>query len=124
MGLYTFLVSTDANGAGTVTSNHQIRGLVREVRYGRTALSGTATYTIKRVVDGATILAYTATSNPWARAPCEAAHLNTTGGTTAYNTGVGPVLVPVPVSGAVKLVIANGGSVLSNEAVHLYVCDY
>ena len=117
---YDFEVTTDAAGAGTVTSRQPLRGEVLEVRHEGAhpgTLSGTATYTITRsspdALNGGTVLAYTATANPWSISPRQAVH-SVTGGTTAYALGIGPVTDRIPVDDYLKLVVANGGSVVTD----------
>ena len=107
------VLTTDAAGAGTVTSTTPWSGYVVEVRMNNagTALSsGTADWTLTRVRDGGTILALANTAAPFQVFPARRL-TNEAGGTTAYNTGVGPVVqAGVPVDDYVQLVVAQAGT--------------
>jgi hypothetical protein len=119
---HTLTVSTDATGAGTVTHG-VITGEVLEVRQSGTALAGTATYTLTRLEgggdNGGTILAYTATANPWQVAPRQPTH-SVAGGAALYAASGTAVYGTIPVDGEVRLVVAAAGSVVSGS-VSLYI---
>lgn len=111
INVHEFVVSTDAAGAGTVLSHSPVRGEIVEVRLplGGTVLTagGSADFTLTRVNDGGTVLALANASAPWQYQPRAAAH-STSGGTTAYATGVGPVYDGgVPAESVLRLVVAQ-----------------
>lgn len=118
---YTLSVTTVADGSGTATTGYPLNGYVDEIRYGGTTLAGTATFTFTRVADGGTILAYTATAAPWTRSPRQAVHDNLLGGALVAATGGSALADRVPVDGYVQLVVANAGSVLTDD-VSIFVC--
>ena len=119
MRLYELPITTDAVGAGTATTVYPLSGEIVGVReLGHT--SGTADWTLTRTADGGTVLALTDVAAPWDRQPRSAAH-STTGGTTAYSTGVGPVYDGgIPIDGYLKAVVAQAGSVVAGT-VYIYV---
>lgn len=106
-------VTTDAAGAGTALSSKPISGRIVEVRMPNagtaiTSTGGTADFTLTRVADGGTVLAATNQNAPWQYQPRPAAH-TTSGGTTAYAAGVGPVPDSrgVPCDDYLQLVVAQ-----------------
>jgi hypothetical protein len=119
---HTLSVTTDSLGAGTASSV-PMSGYVVEVRQSGTALAGTATYTLTRQDDGGgnggTILAYTATANPWQVAPRQATH-SQAGVASLYAAGGAAVQGLIPVDGYVQLVVAAAGSAVTGS-VSVYV---
>ena len=117
------VLTTDAAGAGTVTSTTPWSGYVVEVRMNNagTALSsGTADWTLTRVRDGGTILALTNQAAPFQVFPARRL-TNEAGGTTAYATGVGPVVqAGVPVDDYVQLTVAQA-TVSASGTVYVHV---
>ena len=112
---YALSVTTDSAGAGTATTAYPLNGHVEEVRYGGTLLAGTATFTLTRVGDGGTILAYTATAAPWSRAPLQPVHAAVAGGALVAATGGSALAGPIPVDGYVQLVVSAAGSVVTDS---------
>lgn len=85
--------TTDAAGAGTVTSERPLSGYVVEIRapLAATALtSSTADWTFTNQATGATVLSYANAAAPWERHPVWETHLSSSGGTagTASFPGV------------------------------------
>ena len=117
---HTLTITTDAVGSGTATTLQPLTGYIDEVRHGGTTLAGTATYTFTRNEDGGTVLSYVATVNPWSRAPRQAVHTNLAGAALAGATGGSALADRVPVDGYVTLVVANGGSVVT-DTVSIFV---
>lgn len=119
-------ITTNAAGGGTAQTA-PVSGRVVLFRLPQTSpltVGGSADFTITRANDGGTILALT---NVQAAAgieyPVALGAVTTAGGTTAYNTGVGPVLTPgVPVDGHINVVVAQGALSASGTAF-LYVDD-
>ncbi len=108
------VVTTDALGAGTVTSTYPINGLILEVRSNGTAWSGTADFTLTRnEIYGGTILAVSDAQEPWTYAPRFQAV--TTAGAALTNSAV-----PVPNEGYVTLTLAEAGSVVAGTVYVIY----
>lgn len=112
VGLATFVVTTDAAGAGTVSSSNVLRGEILSVRMplAGTALTlqgGTTDFLFTRAYDGATILSAANQSAPWQYQPREAVH-TIAAGTTAYSTGNSVYSDSVPMYGTVTLTVAQG----------------
>lgn len=105
-------ITTGTGGAGTASSPNSINGEILSVRMPQagtalTGTGGTAQFTITRAYDGGTILQGTVGSAPWQYQPRHPIH-TVQGGTTAYNTGVGPVLAEtIPVLGTITVVAAT-----------------
>ena len=122
--MYELAVTTNAWGGGTATSVNLPRCEVVSVRMANAGTtitaSGTADFTITRVVDGGTILALTDANAPWQYQPSQPAH-SVTGGTTAYSLGVGPVYDDgIPLDGQLKVVVAQGGTAGSGS-IYFYL---
>lgn len=117
-------VTVDAAGAGTATAG-PVCGRVVEVRMPNagTALTdgGTADFTLVRATDGGTILTVSNASAPFEYHPAQAVH-STSAGTSAYNTGVGPVYVTagVPVDDYITLTVAQAAASASGT-VYVHV---
>lgn len=117
----TIQLTTNAAGAGTALSTYPISGEILHIRYPTGLLStGTVDYTFTRKSDGGTILALTDKASPWEFSPRLPAH-SVTGGTTAYNTGVGPVVTdqgPV-IDDYLQVVIASGAA-SQTDRIYVY----
>jgi hypothetical protein len=104
------VVTTDAVGAGTVTSSQILNGYVVEVRLpsvGAEMVSSTADWTFTRRLDGGTILALANTAAPFQVFPARRL-TNEAGGTTAYALGIGPVVqAGVPIDDYLVLTVAQ-----------------
>lgn len=112
-------LAVDAAGGGTFLSDRPIEGEILSIRCGGTALGGTADFTFTRRADGGTVLAVTNGAAPWQYQPREASH-TLTGGTTAYNAGVGPVGdMGVPIADYLKCVVAEG-TPNASQTVQIY----
>ncbi len=120
---YAVEVTSGADGAGTATTPYPISGEVVEIRVPNdgTALmsGGTADLTVTRDTDGGTVFAGVNLTPPFQYAPRPAVH-TTTGGTTNYAAGVGPVLDPagVPVDDYLTVVVAQG---LATKSATVYI---
>lgn len=109
----TFVVTTDADGAGTVTDG-PVNGEIIEVSSAGTAWASTADYTIVRAGDfGGTILAVTDCQEPWSYQP--RASLVTTG-TAAITNSYGRI----PSDGYLTLTLAEAGSVVAGTVTVFY----
>src|SRR3990167_3264046 len=107
---FPMVVTSDAAGAGTVTSSQILCGYVVEVRLpnvGSQLASSTADWTFTRQRDGGTILALSNQDAPFQVFP--ARRLTTEGGgTTAYALGIGPVVqAGVPIDDYLVLTVAQ-----------------
>jgi hypothetical protein len=108
---------------GTATTAYPLTGEIVSIRMGNAGSAvtagGSADFTFTRLSDGGTVLAVTNVSAPWQYQPREPAH-TTTGGTTAYSSGVGPVLTDgVPIADYLVCTIAQGGPSASGT-VYIY----
>ena len=110
INVFPMIVSTDADGAGTVTSGGPVCGYVVEVRLpnvGSQLASSTADWTFTRQLDGGTILALSNQDAPFQVFPARRL-TNEGGGTTAYALGIGPVVqAGIPVDDYVVLTVAQ-----------------
>ena len=118
----TITITSGATGAGTAVSERPFSGEIVSVRMAQagTALTsgGTADFTITRLNDGGTVLAVTNQLAPWQFQPREAAH-SITGGTSAYSTGVGPVLTHGPlIDDYLQVVVAQA---VPNKSANVFV---
>ena len=115
VGLATFAVTTDAAGAGTVSSTGVLRGEILSLRVPNagTALTngagvgGSTDITITRPYDGGTVASLTNVTAPFQYQPRDIIH-STSGGTTAYSTGNSVYSESVPVYGTVTVTVASG----------------
>ncbi len=112
VGLATFAVTTDASGAGTVSSSIALRGELLSIRFplagtAVTAAGGTTDFTFTRAYDGATIAALSNQNAPFQYQPRDAVH-TTSGGTTAYSTGNSVYTDSIPMYGTITLTVAQG----------------
>lgn len=120
-------VTTDAAGAGTATTVEPLSGYVSEIRVplAGTALTagGTADFTFTRGKDGGTVLAVSNQLAPWQFQPRPAAH-TTSGGTTAYSLGVGPVLdsIGVPIDDYLTVTVAQA-AVSQSGTIFIHVLE-
>ena len=117
----TITLKTNAAGAGTAQSTYPISGEIMCIRYPTGLLStGTVDYTFTRMSDGGTVLALTDKPSPWEFCPRMAAS-TTTGGTTAYNTGVGPVVTDQgPVCDDYLQVVVGSGAPNQTDRIYVY----
>lgn len=104
-------LTTDAAGAGTAQTK-PLSGRIVEFRTGSAGsalhVGGSADFTLTRLTDGGTVASL---SNVAAhqQLAISAGLVTTTGGTTAYATGVGPVIYPgVPIDDHLVVTIAQG----------------
>lgn len=117
--------TTDGAGAADVVSKRPVTGRVVEVRVpnaGTTWMGNgaTADFTLTRNEDGGTVLALTNGSAPFSYHPSVGLH-TTVAGTSAYATGVGPVLEHgVPCDGHIRCVVAQA-QFSKAGTVHVYV---
>lgn len=112
MGMWrdTIVITAGASGAGTAYSSRPIAGDIISVRLAGTALGGTADFTLTREGDGGTVLVVTNGQGPWQYQPRDAVH-STSGGTTAYNLGTGPVFTDyIPSADYLKLTVAQAAA--------------
>lgn len=117
-------ITTNAAGGGTVQTP-PVNGrvvLFRLPQASPLAVGGSSDWTVTRENDGGTILSLanvqTAAGIEY---PVALGAVSNSGGTTAYNTGVGPVLAPgVPVDGHINVVVLQGALSVSGTAF-LYV---
>lgn len=120
---YAVEVTSDASGAGTATTPYPVSGEIVEVRVPNagTALmsGGTADLTITRATDGGTVFAGSNVAPPFQYAPRQQVH-TTTGGTTNYASGVGPVVDPagIPVDDYLTVTVAQG---LASQSATVYI---
>ena len=118
---FPMVVTTDAVGAGTVTSSQILNGYVVEDRLpnvGSQIGSSTADWTFTRQLDGGTIVAITNTDAPFQVFPARRL-TNEGGGTTAYALGIGPVVqAGVPIDDYLVLTVAQAAGTASGT---LYV---
>ena len=118
---FPMVVTTDAVGAGTVTSGHLVNGYVVEVRLpnvGSQIGSSTADWTFTRQRDGGTVVAIVNTNAPFQVFPARRL-INEAGGTTAYAVGSGPVVeAGVPIDDYLVLTVAQAAGTASGT---LYV---
>lgn len=114
-------LTTNASGAGTALSSYPISGEILHIRYPTGLLStGSVDYTFTRATDGGTILALTNQASPWEFSPRLPIH-SLTGGTTAYNTGVGPVMSDMgpPCDDYLQVVVAQGAA-SKTDRIYVY----
>ena len=117
IGVVTFAVTCDSVGAGTVSSSRALRDEILSVRMPNagTALTngagagGTTDITITKAYDGGTVATLSNVTAPFQYQPRDPVHTST-GGTTSYALGFGPVPVTegVPVWGTVTVTVASG----------------
>ena len=108
-------VTTDADGAGTVTAG-PVNGKILEVSCPGTAWSSTADFTITRTATfGGTILAVTDKQVPWwyqpRAVPCTVAGVAITNGESL-----------IPCDGNIQVVLAQAGSVITDTVYVTYEC--
>lgn len=106
------VVSCDASGNGSVTSDRQLDGYIVEATAfnGGTTITvgGTTDFTFTRASDGGTLFQLLNHQAPFCSYPARNL-VNVTGGTTAYALGIGPVVeAGVPVSGYVTMSVSSG----------------
>lgn len=109
-------VTTDAAGAGTVTTTVPVSGYLVEVRAanaGTTVFGSTADYTLTSPSSGGTVYARSNVAAPFQHYPARA--IQDVNGGTAVQPGV-------PVDDYLTLVVAQGGSV-ATASVWLTVAD-
>ena len=109
---YPLVITTDAVGAGTVTSGVPLNGYIVEVRMANagTAITvgGTTDFVFSRQRDAGTILALSNTDAPFQVFPGRRL-VNEAGGTTAYALGIGPVVqAGVPIDDYLVLTVSSG----------------
>lgn len=122
MAVQAISVTTNGSGAATVYSPPTF-GTVVAIRYvpdGSTPLDAAATLTITDNATGLQILAVTSLGIGGGRDFWPRAFTMNTTGTAATYDGTRPVLDLVPVAGAIKVVVASGGSAKSGT-VYVYV---
>ena len=109
-------VTTDAAGAGTVTTTVPVSGYLVEVRVpnaGTAVFGSTADYTLTNPASGGTVYARTNVQAPFTHYPARA--VQDANGGTAVRAGC-------PVDGYVTVVVAQGGSV-ATTSMYLTVAD-
>ena len=128
--MYQFVMTANASGAGTFTMGVPLTGQVVEFRMDNSGTAfapsgGTTNFTFTRVVDGGTILKLTNAKAPFDYYPTPALN-SVTGGTTAYATGIGPVVsfggVPIVASDIQCVVSSAGTAAVGTVFVYMDKC--
>ena len=122
---YQYPVTTDSAGGFTGTTIPFPSSRVQSIRVNNAGSTltagGTGDFTFTRTADGGTVLAVSNQAAPWQFQPREALH-STSGGTTAYALGIGPVVdtLGVPVDGSITVDIAQA-AVSASGTIFFYL---